>query len=446
MVPVAKGPLTRWSALGAGSRVGRYTQGAWWRSSVLEGAVLGVFILNEYVAKKTLGAGDAILTALVIGPTAALLFAAWWSGLLERREKSSTFLVFGMLGRLSLLLVAVAGSAVSFTAVIAIATFLYGAVVPAANALLQRNFSARERGRVLGLGIALQALTAIAVSLLVGRLYDWRPEAYRFVYPAAATCGFFSCLSLARARFRSRPGEPAERKLFAAGLGDALVGAVRRPFAGALLLVRTDRGFRRYEMGFMAYGLGWMMLQPTVPVYLVEKLQVAYADVSNARGLIYFTMIAALSHPFGRLLDRIGPLAVSRISFTILTLFPLLLASAQGVKMAYLAFFVYGCGMAAANIGWTTGPIHFAGGRDSAGYMGAHVALVGVRAIIGGPFGIWLYRASGSPTATFALAAALFFAGSLIMGGSRPAQDPTPPCGPSPSSARRVRGGGQSRP
>jgi len=401
--------------LGALSRVGRYTQRAWWRSSILEGAVLGVFILNEYVAKKTLGAGDAILTALVIGPTAALLFAAWWSGLLNRREKSSTFLVFGMLGRLSLLLVAFAGSAGSFTAVLAAATFLFGAVVPASNALLQRNFTASERGRVIGLGISLQALVAIAVSLLVGRLYDWRPEAYRAVYPAAAICGFFSCLTLARVRFRSRPGEPHERHLFAAGLGGNLAGALRRPFAGALSLLREDRGFRRYEMGFMAYGLAWMMLQPTIPVFLVEKLQVAYAEVATARGLIYFAMIAALSHPFGRLLDRIGPIKVSRIAFSILAVFPLLLASAHGVGMAYLAFLVYGCGMAAVNLGWTTGPIHFARERDSAGYMGAHVALVGVRAIVGGPFGIWLYRASGSPTATFALAAALFFVGSLIM-------------------------------
>ena len=127
----------------------------------------------------------------------------------------------------------------------------------------------------------------------------------------------------------------------------------------------------------MAYGLAWMMLQPTVPVFLVERLDVAYADVANARGLIYFTMIAAFSHPFGRLLDRVGPLAVSRLAFAVLTLFPLLLASARGVGMVFAAFVVFGLGMAAVNLGWTTGPIHFARERDSSGYMGAHVALVG---------------------------------------------------------------------
>ncbi|HEY6000925.1 MAG TPA: MFS transporter [bacterium] len=401
---------------GATSRVGRYTQRVWLRAAVLDGVVLGISLLNEYVAKKTLGAGDALLTALVVGPTAALLFAAWWSGLLAGREKSSTFLVFGLLGRLSLLLVSLATSAAAFTAVLGTATFLSGAMVPAVNSLLQRNFTAAERGRVLGLGSALQAVTTIAVSLVIGRLYDWRPDAYRWAYALAAVCGFFSCLAQARVRFRARPGDPRERPLFAAGFGRSLSRALRRPFAGALGLLREDRGFRRYEMGFMAYGLAWMMLQPTIPVFLVERLDVAYADVANARGLIYYTMIAVLSHPFGRLLDRVGPLVVSRLAFAVLAAFPLALAAARGVGAVFAAFVVFGVGMAAVNLGWTTGPIHFARERDSSGYMGAHVALVGVRAIIGGPFGIWLYRASGSPAATFAVTSALFLLGALIMG------------------------------
>ena len=115
------------AALGASSRVGRYTQRIWLRAAVLEGAVLGVFLLNEYVAKKTLGAGDVLLTALVVGPTAALLFAAWWSALLAQREKASTFLVYGLLGRLSLLLVPLAATALSFTAVIAVASSAWAA-------------------------------------------------------------------------------------------------------------------------------------------------------------------------------------------------------------------------------------------------------------------------------------------------------------------------------
>jgi MFS family permease len=414
---------------GASSRVGRYTQRPHLVSALLEGAVMGTFLLNEYVAKKTLDAGDAVITALVMAPTASLLFSAWWSSFLLGREKRSTFLLFGILGRLSLLLVAFLAGAGGFTAVIAAATFLFGAVIPASNALLQRNYSVAERGRVVGMVAAGQALVVIGVSLALGRLYDLRPGAFRAVYPLAAACGFVACLSLARIRFRARPGEPRERPLFRPGFARELLRSLRAPFAGAFGILRHDRGFRRYEAAFMAYGLAWMMLQPVIPVFLVERLHVAYSQVSHARGLIYFSVIACLSPLFGRLLDRTDPLRISRFGFLVLALFPVALAFARGVPMVYAAFFVFGVGMAAVNLGWTMGPIHFARDRDSAGYMGAHVALVGLRSLVGGPLGIWFYRAAGSPAATFAVMAGLFLLASWIMGQASRLRD-APPRGP----------------
>lgn len=404
--------------LGATSRVGRYTQRAWLRVSALEGVVLGVLILNEYVAKKTLGASDAVLTTLVVAPTAALLFSAWWSGFLGRREKSSTFLVYGVLGRLSLVLVAGTASAGAFTAVIAVATFLFGAIIPAHNALLQRNFTVAERGRVVGVAVAVQSLATIAASVAAGRIYDAWPSGYRAMYVVAGACGFAACRMLSRVRFRHVAGRERELPLFGATLVRDLAPALRRPFAGTVRLLREDAGFRRYETAYMAYGMAWMMLLPTVPVFLVERLDAAYAQVSMARGLIYFSVLAAASPLFGRLLDRVGPLRVSRLSFAVLALYPLLLVSAGSLGPVYAAFALFGVGMAGVQLGWTIGPIYFARERDSAGYMGAHVALVGLRSVVGAPLGMVLYRATGSPEATFAAAALLFLLATLLMGSA----------------------------
>lgn len=404
---------------------------------------MGSFLLNEYVAKKTLAAPDAILTALVMAPTASLLFSAWWSSFLLGREKRSTFLVFGIVGRLSLALVALAAGAGGFTAVIAAATFLFGAIVPAQNALLQRNYTVAERGRVVGLVTAGQAVVTIGVSLALGRLYDVRPGAFRAAYAGAALCGFFACLSLAGIRFRPRRGEPRERPLFRPGFAAELRSSLRAPFAGALGILGADRGFRRYEAAFMAYGLAWMMLQPVIPVFLVERLQVAYSEVSQARGLIYFSVIAGLSPLFGRLLDRTDPLRISRLGFLVLVFFPLTLTLARSVPAVYLAFLIFGIGMSAVNLGWTMGPIHFARERDSAGYMGSHVALVGVRSLIGGPFGIWFYRTTGSPAATFTVTAGLFLLAAAIMSSGHRRISLPGPCAssrpPAPGSARSRR-------
>ena len=69
------------------------------------------------------------------------------------------------------------------------------------------------------------------------------------------------------------------------------------------------------------------------------------------------------------------------------------------------------------------------GTRDSAAYMGAHVALVGLRGLVGGPVGMLLFRWTGTARATFLGSAALFLVASLLMGSldrdlrSRPAAE-----------------------
>jgi MFS family permease len=402
---------------GASTRVGRYTQAAHVRAAFLEGLVQGVISLNEIVAKKTLAASDAVITSLVMAQPISLFFSAYWSNFLVGRDKRSTFLVFGVLGRLSLGLVAAVHGGVAFAAVVVFATFMVGAIIPAQNALYQSNYHVLERGRVFGIATAVQAAATIGAAVVAGRLYDFRPDGFRSAYAAAALCGFGSCWAFYRIRFRSRgdgTGEPL--------VGRRLVGEIRRtirsPFAGSLAILRRDRGFRRYEAAFMAYGMAYMMLQPVLPIFLVERLHVDYAQASNARGLIFYGMMALFSPVFGRFVDRTGAVRLSMAGFLVLAAFPAILMSASKIGTVYLAFVVYGIAMAAVNIGWTLGPIHFAGASDSAAYMGAHVALVGVRGLVGGPVGILLYRWSGTPNATFACAALLFLTGSALLRGS----------------------------
>jgi len=399
---------------GATTRVGRYTQAAHFRAALLEGLVQGVISLNEIVARKTLAASDAVITALVMAQPISLFFSAYWSNFLVGRDKRSTFLIFGALGRLSLVLVAAVHGGVGFAVVVVLATLMIGAIIPAQNALYQSNYHVVERGRVFGIATAIQALATIGSAVLVGRLYDWRADGFRWAYAGAAVCGFASCWTFYRIRYKSR-GEGRPTRLRAAGLAAEIRRSIRSPFAGSLSILRRDAAFRRYEAAFMAYGLAYMMLQPVLPIFLVERLHVDYAQASNARGLIFYSMMVLFSPLFGRVVDRTGPVRLSMAAFVVLAAFPALLMTAATVRTAYVAFAVYGLAMAAVNIGWTLGPIHFAGSSDSAAYMGAHVALVGLRGLVGGPLGILLYRWSGTPNATFACAVGLFLLGSGLL-------------------------------
>ena len=385
------------------------------RAAFLEGLVQGVISLNEFVAKKTMGASDAVITVLVMAQPISLFFSAYWSNFLLGRDKRPTFLIFGVLGRLSLFIVLAVHGGVGFASVIVFATLMIGAIIPAQNALFQTNYAVAERGRVYGVATAVQAIATIGAAVVAGRLYDQRTDGYRWAYSAAAILGFASCWVFYKIRFRHRktgaPGAVADRP----GLAREVRSSLRSPFAGSVTILRHDRGFRRYETAYMSYGLAFMMLQPVIPIFLVERLHVDYAQASNARGLIFYSMVFLFSPIFGRVLDRHDPVKLSIFAFLLLSLFPIALMFATSVGAVYGAFVVYGIAMAAVNIGWTMGPIHFAGRNDSAAYMGAHVALVGVRGVIGGPLGMFIYRSTGTPRATFAAATALFLIGSMLM-------------------------------
>jgi|GEM_PF-123427 len=406
-----------WPAIyrrGAHTRVGLYTQRAHLRAAFLEGLVQGVLALNEFVAKKTMGASDLVITALVMAQPISWFFSSYWSNFLVGREKRSTFLLFGLLGRLSLFLVLAVHGGIAFAAVIVFATLMFGSITPAQNSLFQTNYSVRERGRAFGLSTAWQSIATIGAAVVAGRLYDHDPRMYRWTYAAAALAGFASCWLFYKIRFRGRhrSASPA----LGPGLAREMTRTLRSPFAGSFTILRQDRDFRRYETAYMGYGLAYMMLQPVIPIFLVESLHVDYSQASNARGLVFYCMMVLFSPIFGWMLDRSGPVKLSTLAFLMLAFFPLTLTIAGSVRLVYIAFCLYGIAMAAVNVGWTMGPIHFAGTRDSAGYMGAHVALVGLRGLIGGPIGMLLFRLTGTARATFLGSAALFLTASLLMG------------------------------
>lgn len=371
--------------------------------------------LNEYVAKKTLGSADVVITALVMAQPISLFFSSYWSNFLVGREKRSTFLVFGVLGRISLVLVAFVHGGGPFAAVVIFSTVMAGAIIPAQNALFQTNYDPLERGRAYGYATASQALAIIVVAVAVGNLYDLWPGAYRWTYIAAGVCGFISCWLYYRIRFRRGLGRHSGPSPIHRGLHREIRSSLRSPFAGALTILKTDKAFRRYELGYMSYGIAFMMLQPVIPIFLVEERHVDYAQAGTARGLIFYAMIMLASPLFGKLLDHTDPVRISTYAFLVLSLFPVGLALSGSLTAVYVSFAVYGVAMAAVNMGWTMGPIHFAGHRDSVGHMGAHVALVGVRGLVGGPLGILLYRWSGSPRSTFLVSFSLFLLGSAIM-------------------------------
>jgi MFS family permease len=409
------------------SRTGRYTFRFHAFSSALDGAVNGVLSLNDIILRKTLGASDLVLTLFVTGQSAALLFPASWTDFTRGRYIRSSYIWFGILGRLTLAALLFVATPVPFAAVVVFAGFMFNALLPAQNMLFQSNYAAAERGRAFGFARRLFAGAFLVAALGAGYLLEWRSLSWRFYYPAVGVIGLASCLLLRRVKLRRLPGRGAGRLRGSPTSPDLpslawfqatafrFATSLVNPFAGSLRTLRADRAFLLYESYFFLYGMAFMMLQPVIPVFLVDWLGVNYAQAATARGLILYGMFILVSPLAGKICDRSGPVRLASGAFALLALFPCALTLAHGIPALYAAFAIYGIAMAGVDMAWTMGPIHFAGKRDSTVYMGAHTALVAIRALIGAPLGMIVMRAAGTPRATFVVAGVLFLSGAIGM-------------------------------
>lgn len=419
--------VRRFSPLGSRStlsRISRYTARYHVPAAMLEGLVAGAYTLNDIILRKNFGAGPLLVTLLVMAQPVSQLLAIVWGSVMQGREKRPFILGFGGVGRLSLLLVVFAASSWMFFVPIAIAITLAVAIVPALNSIYQTNYPDKERGRVFGWVMGGTSIATMAASLGAGALMDWNPQSFRVIYPIAGILGLISASLFYRIRqrrllpsariTRSLPGAEVadgESRLLvveqAQAWGRDIGRALRNPLHGAASAFRDDRLFARFEIGFMIYGIAWMMMQPVIPIFLVDTIHVQYHQVGVARGVIYFSTMALFSPLAGRLLDRWNAVSVAALGFAFLATFPFAMMLCRDIHSVYGAFALYGVGMAGANMAWTMGPILFAGKKDAATYMGVHVTMVGIRGLLGNPLGLLLLQTIGA-RATFGICSALF--------------------------------------
>lgn len=391
----------------------RYTFRRHLPAAVLDGAAFGVlFGLSDVVLRKDLHGTAAHNTALAMLFPMALMLAPLFSGLMVGRAKRWFFLGAGLFGRIPLLLVPFVTGPVSFLCLIGWSAAGYSVLIPAQNSVFQANYVTATRGRLFGIAQASASAAGAAFGYASGYMLDLDSEAFRVIYPVCGMFGLASSLLLSRIRVRGAKRGRRARPASAAAAGAEAMSSVVASFR----ILRTEVRFRWFEVGFFVYGLAFMIMQPIVPIYLVDVLHASHQQAVIAKQVIVSVIMCLFLPTAGQWIDRVGPAKGGRLAFATLALFPIVLAAAQSMKLAYVAYVVYGFSMSGVNILWNLASIHFAGERDAAPFQAVHVALVGVRGMIGPGLGL-LALTFGSPRVGLGAAAVLFAVGSVVMHG-----------------------------
>ena len=403
-----------WSSPRRLSRVGRYTWRLHWRASVASGLAEGILGLATFVAMRSLGAPIWIAPAMVVLSQASWIASPMWEHAVSRVPPHRAFRIFGLLAFAGLAAIAFVGvertaghdgygtgDLTLFLGCFVLVHVVFGGQIAQRGALIRANYAVLNRGRVFGALSVVSRSASIASTKAAGALLNADPRWLRVVFPLAGLLYLAENATLSLVRWR-RGG-----RTHGGGAG------FREAWKRSARLLRDDPTFRRYELAWMLYGIGFLMGIPMVTVLGESVLQFSYNEWTWAQGAALPVATVVGTIPAGRLVDRVGAVRTTAFAYALLTAFFALLPFATTFGHVVAAFVLWGFAMAGIGIVWNLGPLAFAAEGEGRKYAAAHVALVGVRSVIGPPLGL-LIAETVALRATFVVSACLIATAGVI--------------------------------
>lgn len=374
-----------------------------------------------FILYKDLGASPlqiALLTALK--PVITLLSFYWSANLKGRSQKlKSNVLWAGFFMRAPFLLCFWFDSPFFMIAAAVNYMFFYRAAIPAWLEILKRNMDASKRSKAFSLSSAIGYIEGVLLAIGCGACLDHNPACWKILFVSSALIGLLSLFIQA-----GLPIQEADPTPIPSPQKPNLKELLIRPWKDSYDLIRKRADFSSFQWGFMISGFGLMLIQPALPIFMVDVLNISYLEmtsaISIAKGLGF-----ALSSPFwARWMDRFNIFKMASFVFLSIGLFTLLLGLASiHIVWFYIAYFWYGIGQGGSHLVWNmSGPI-FSQKEESSQYSGVNVAMAGLRGAVAPPIGSFCALLLG-PVQILLIGGFFCFYSGLKMLRSKFAKDP----------------------
>jgi Na+/melibiose symporter-like transporter len=395
---------------------------------LIEGVIFGVLALNEFVFVKSLKGSNIHLGFLFQFSMLVFLFLIFFNEFLRRVRKRRRLLRrLALATRLPLLLLVFFPrnpEAYHFNShwhylflALFLAWYLAAPIVnPSINLFLKSNYRHEQFGRLFSISTTLNKVIMMVVTFLYGLWLDFDPYAFTTAYPIVAGLGVLSLWSLSKIPFEAKAVNIPQ---------SSFLKSVRDSVRDNLLILKRNKPYLHFEIGFMLYGIAFMSSVTLLPVFYEHNLHLNYSSVAFYRNSYNILAIAMLPF-FGRLIGRIDPRHFASLTFVsiVIYLFTLILTSMYpaytdigGLRIYYMMLlFVLFHGVFAATMAlmWNIGSSYFCKPEEAGDYQSVHLSLTGFRAIFAPFAGVFIYEAFGFGIA-FGFAIACLLLAIVIM-------------------------------
>ncbi len=362
--------------------------------SCLQSVAMAVWFVFPVLARKRFEAND--WQTLLITASQSVLFALsiFWNDLYTHRSFKKYLLTWWAVAGLPLALCAFATDYWSLFVPYLVACLGVAGYHPAGGDLLRAMYGPAARGRAYSLLWGSSMIVAALVGWGIGEWLERDENAFRYFLPLCAALKLIGVLIFIV--LGKRTGYSESRTVIQHD-ERTLYQRVVEPVTHAREVLKADPVFARYEAAYMTYGVGWMIAYALLPMLVTDRLKMSYDQIAVSAQVAYLVALVVMLWPAGLMMDKLGPVRSTAISFGLLSVYPILYLWADGASGLAIASLAYGAAHAGASVGWMLGPVALAPSKEKAPqYVAIHATLVGVRGKLFQGLGVLLYVLTGS--------------------------------------------------
>ena len=382
--------------------------------SIIEGIIVGVLALNEFVFVKSLKGSDISVGLLFQFSVFVLTFSVLLNEWSKRIKNQKRFIItVGLITRLPLFLLFLFPDNVGhmgsnkvyhlFFILIFLTYYLANPIIfPIINQLLKSSYRHEKFSQLYSYSTIANKIVMMLVTLLYGILLDHNENAYRYVFPVISILGICSVWLLSGIKSTEDlniiPSLP-------------LWQSVKRSIKNMRSKMKINKPFRDFEAAFMFYGFAFMGTVSVITIYFEKGLGLNYSSVAFYKNS--YNLLAIILLPlFGRLMGKIDPRKFSAITFASLLFYLLFIAlttvfpyfsDIEGIRIYYTLFIAMlfnGVFAATMSLLWSIGSVYFCKTEEASEYQSIHLTFTGLRSFFAPLLGVWIYWLVGF-TATF---------------------------------------------
>ncbi len=384
--------------------------------ATIEGVVLGILALNEFVFLKSMHGSNYQMSLLFQFSMAVFVLLFLIHEWLKRvKNRAALLRKTAILTRLPMLFLvffpseasAYQNSAVFHYFFLGIFFVYYlGALVinPTINFLLKNSYEHQHFGKLYSYATSINKIVMLVVTFVYGALLDHNYYLFKWSLPLAGILSMIGLGLLSKIRI--------EEQLVS--IKQNLWKSVKLSAIDMIEILKTNKPYRHFEIGFMFYGFSFMVSVTVIAIFFYEGLDLNYSSVAFYKNAYNILAILLLPY-FGGLLGSLDPRKFSVLTYSSIFLYIFFLMLTVwlpahtvifGIKLYYvLILYIIAHGVFAATMVllWNIGSAYFCKAEEAGTYQSVHLFLTGFRALFAPTLGVLFYESFGLIT-TFVIA------------------------------------------